>query len=105
MTLADVLRALGLGRANARTTRELCRTLGCDARALQAAIEELRALGECVCSGSYGYWLAASVDEARGWEEAQRRRILSMFRSMRGVRRGRVAMQAGLVDQRTLPWA
>jgi biotin operon repressor len=75
-----------------QTKKVLAEKLRTTPREVELMVQAARAEGVAIVSGAQGYWLAATPEEAKAWEDAQRRRILAMFRSLRGVRRGRLAM-------------
>lgn len=87
--------ALRHGRRNAKTLAQLCSATGIASREAQLLIEEARRDGVPVLSCSDGYFLASSPDEARLWEDAQRRRIKSMVLTLKGVRKWRRGVESG----------
>jgi Mn-dependent DtxR family transcriptional regulator len=65
------------GRDRARTIGELAESMGVPRRTVEKAIEQLRADGRPIVTGSEGVWLTDSADELRAAYRALRRRYIT----------------------------
>ena len=87
---------LGVGRENARTAREIARTMGVsDARVITRMIEAERRGGRAICascdSESRGYFVAESPAELEAYTKSLRRRL-------RNIRKTSEALERALDD-------
>jgi biotin operon repressor len=77
---------LNWGRDRAVTIGELAETMNLSRRAIEKAIETLRATGAPVCSGTDGIWLTTDAGELERQVEALRRRAIHQLIGARALR-------------------
>jgi hypothetical protein len=96
MTAAELATwyALRQGAVSARPLAEIAFSEGLSRRAVEQAIEGLRAdLHEPICANADGYFEAATVEELEAYIAAFDRRLASMWRTRRGLKAARRRMQ------------
>lgn len=91
---------LGWGRDRARTIGALAEGMGVSRRVVEKGVEELRASGRPICSGSDGIWLTTSEAELVEQYRALRRRYIRQAVNARHLLR--TAKRYAKVQQTTL---
>jgi hypothetical protein len=74
------------GKRNARKKPELLRTTGLNDRAFRKCIETLRRGCVVICSGDYGYFLPATLEEVQGYVLQEESRARSTFFTLQSAR-------------------
>ena len=77
---------LPYGRDRAVTIGALQEQLGVSRRIVERAIEELRASGRPICTGSEGVWLGQTEAEVRACADALAQRLVTQYRTVRAMR-------------------
>lgn len=83
--MIDIVAYIPHGEQNAISRRELVRLTGLPDREVRELIAEARYMLPIISSGK-GYYRPVTVDEVKRWLAREKKRAISVFRSMRGAR-------------------
>lgn len=75
------------------TMDRLARAVGCSRREAEAAIETLRLEGQPIVADTFGLRLTNDPDELRAYIEARRRRLVTIYKGNRALRRAEKALR------------
>ena len=82
------------------TRKHLAFRLCMTTRQVEAAVQDLRLAGEPICSSGLGYWYSTSPDEIEAMAERLRSRILTQFKTRRGLLKAARALRERNAGQR-----